>query len=137
MSAWDDRFKARAGPALREVLTRWLEAEAQPMTRLEALRVVQEVVRLAEQVRDQRVVEARVFRHSWAEIAAAVGIARQSAHRRWHGLDAAAAALAEERERQFRSRQLPAAVPAVPAPCTGEEGSRCPMILGGALMPLP
>jgi hypothetical protein len=80
-------------------------------------------VRLAEQERDQRVVEARAFRHSWAEIAGAVGIARQSAHRRWHGLDAAAAVLAEERERQFRPRQLLAATPSPPVGLMGEEGS--------------
>jgi len=90
------------------------------MTRLEALRVADAVCRLAEQVRDQRVIEARSFRHTWTEVAAVVGVTRQSAHRRWRGLDGHADALATERQRQYRPRPLPAAAPAVQPPLSAE-----------------
>ena len=57
--------------------------------------------------------EARTFRHTWEDMAAAVGITRQSAHRRWRHLEVDAAALAADRERRFRARHL--ATPLAPA----------------------
>ena len=101
----DTRGKIWTGPALRKALRRWLEAESQPQTRLEAVRSAAEVVKLAEEVLEQRVLEARAFRKTWADIAAQVGITRQSAHRRWRHLDEPAQELDRYRERLWRPRR--------------------------------
>jgi hypothetical protein len=69
MSAWTGR-KVRTDPELRRALQRWLDAEQEPQTRLEALRVAAEVAKLTGEMLDQRVVEARSFHHTWADIAA-------------------------------------------------------------------
>jgi hypothetical protein len=101
----DTRGKIWTGPALRKALRRWLEAESQPQTRLEAVRSAAEVVMLAQEVLEQRVLEARAFRKTWADIAAQVGITRQSAHRRWRHLDEPAAQLDRQRDRLFYPRK--------------------------------
>src|SRR5688572_22659134 len=101
----DMRGKIRTGPALRKALRRWLEAEAQPQTRLEGVRIAAEVLNLAEEVLEQRVLEARAFRKTWADIAEQVGITRQSAHRRWRHLDEAAEELDRQRDRLFYPRR--------------------------------
>ncbi len=112
MSAWADKFKVRTDPALRTVLQRWIGIEQEPQTRLEALGVAADVRQLVDEILDQRVLEARSFRHTWAEIAAAVGVTRQSAHRRWRDLDPLADALAADRQHRFR----PSRPPPVPPP---------------------
>ncbi len=101
----DTRGKIRTGPALRKALRRWLAAEEQPQERLEAVRSAAEVLKLAEDVLEQRVLEARAFRHTWADIAEQVGITRQSAHRRWRHLDEPAEELRRHRERLYRPRR--------------------------------
>jgi len=101
-----DGPKTRTGPELRALLERWLAAESEPLTRLQALHVAAQVCRLAEEVLTQRVIEARSFYRSWSQIGEAVGITKQSANRRWRALDAAAQALAAERERQFKARRV-------------------------------
>lgn len=101
----------RTGPQLRRTLERWLAAEQEPQTRLDAVRAAAEVRRIADEVLEQRVVEARSFHHSWSDIAAAVGVTRQSAHRRWRHVEDLAARLRAERELAFRSRRVAAAQP--------------------------
>ena len=101
----DTRGNIRTGPALRKALRRWLAAEEQPLDRLEAVRVAAEVVKLAEEVLEQRVLEARAFRRTWADIAEQIGITRQSAHRRWRHLDQPAEELLRQRERLYTSRR--------------------------------
>lgn len=98
-------------PELRRALERWLAAEESDLSCLGAVRVAAEVRRLADQVLDQRVLEARAHNWPWAQIAKAVGITRQSAHRRWRHLEAPARALAEEREKRFRSSRWPPVAP--------------------------
>lgn len=110
----------RTDSQLRTALARWLETEEGEQDRLEAIRTVVEVAALAEEVLAQRVLEARAFNRSWAEIAAAVGVTRQSAYRRWRHLDDAAAALSAERERQFRTTRP--RQPARPPPMPWEHG---------------
>ena len=88
------------------MLERWLAAESEPQTRLQALHTAAQVSRLAQEVLTQRVIEARSFYRSWSQIAAAVGVTKQSANRRWRALDAAAEALAAERERAFKARRV-------------------------------
>lgn len=70
--AWAARLYGRgySPSTVRTALQRWLDAEQEPQTRLEALRDAAEVRELVEEVLDQRVLEARSFRHTWAEIAA-------------------------------------------------------------------
>jgi len=111
MSGWRDGPKIQTSAALRSALQRWLDTEEQPQTRLDALRTAAEVLKLAEEVLEQRVLEARSFGHSWAEVADEVGITRQSAHRRWRHLDPTANALAANRERHFRPARTPASSP--------------------------
>ena len=111
MSAWADKFKIHSDPALRKLPQAWIDVEQEPQTRLEALRVAAEVRELVDEVLDQRVLEARSFRHTWAEIAAAVGVTRQSAHRRWRHLDPLADALAADRQHHFRASRLPPVPP--------------------------
>jgi hypothetical protein len=101
----DTRGKIRTGPALRKALRGWLEAEAQPQTRLEGVRIAAEVLTLVEEVLEQRVLEARAFRKTWADIAEQVGITRQSAHRRWRHLDEPARELDRQRDRMFYPRK--------------------------------
>ena len=101
----DTRGNIRTGPALRKALRRWFAAEEQPLDRLEAVRVAAEVLKLAEEVLEQRVLEARAFRTTWADIAEQVGITRQSAHRRWRHLDEPAEELDRYRERLWRPRR--------------------------------
>lgn len=101
----------RTDPELRRALERWIDAEQESMTRLDAVRLAAEIGRLAHEVLDQRVLEARAFNHSWAHIADAVGITRQSAHKRWRQLEEPARALAEERQARFRSSRLPPHAP--------------------------
>lgn len=98
----------RTDPELRGALERWIGAEQEGMTRIDAVRQAAEIGRLAHEVLDQRVLEARAFNHSWTHIADAVGITRQSAHKRWCHLEEPARALAEERQARFRSTRLPA-----------------------------
>jgi hypothetical protein len=97
----------RTDPQLRRALERWIAAEQAELTRLHAVRLAAEIRRLADEVLDQRVLEARSFHASWAEVAEAVGITRQSAHRRWRHLDDPARALAAARQAAFRSKALP------------------------------
>ena len=104
-------YEHHTGPELRRALERWIAAEDSHLTRLDAVRIATEVRRLADQVLDQRVLEARAHNLSWIKIAEAVGITRQSAHRRWRHLEAPARALAEEREKQFRSSRWPPDAP--------------------------
>ncbi len=111
MSAWADKLKVRTDPALRKALQRWIDAEREPQTRLEALRVAAEVRELVDEVLDQRVLEARSFRHTWLEIAAALGVTRQSAHRRWRHLDPLADAIATDRQHRFRPSRPPPVPP--------------------------
>ena len=111
MSAWADKLKVRTDPALRTVLQRWINIEQEPQTRLEALCVAAHVRQLVDEVLDQRVLEARSFRHTWAEIAAAIGVTRQSAHRRWRDLDPLADALAADRQHRFRASRPPSVPP--------------------------
>ncbi len=101
----DTRGKIWTGPALRKALRRWLAAEEQPQDRLEAVRSAAEVLKLAEEVLEQRVLEARAFRRTWADIADQVGITRQSAHRRWRHLDEPAEELLRHRERLYNPRR--------------------------------
>lgn len=101
----DTRGNIRTGPALRKALRRWLAAEEQPQDRLESVRSAAQVVKLADEVLEQRVLEARAFRHTWADIAEQVGITRQSAHRRWRHLDEPAEELHRYRERLWRPRR--------------------------------
>ncbi len=101
----DTRGKIWTGPALRKALRRWLAAEEQPQDRLEAVRSAAEVLKLAEEVLEQRVLEARAFRRTWADIADQVGITRQSAHRRWRHLDEPAEELLRHRERLYSPRR--------------------------------
>ncbi len=101
----DTRGKIWTGPALRKVLRRWLAAEAEPQYRLDAVRIAAEAAKLAEEVLEQRVLEARAFRHTWADIAAQAGITRQSAHRRWRHLDEPAEELRQHRERLYSPRR--------------------------------
>lgn len=105
------RYKHHTGPELRRALERWLAAEDSELSRLDAVRVAAEVRRLADQVLEQRVLEARAHNRPWAQIAEAVGITRQSAHRRWRNLEAPARALAEEVEKRFRSPRWPPDAP--------------------------
>lgn len=116
MARFADGPKTRTGPELRALLEGWLAAENEPQTRLQALHTAAQVSRLAEEVLTQRVIEARSFYRSWSQIAAAVGITKQSANRRWRALDAAAEALAAQREREFKARRVttPAAAPSRP-----------------------
>lgn len=107
----------RTDPELRRALEHWIGAEQEGMTRLDAVRLAAEIGRLAHEVLDQRVLEARAFNHSWTHIADAVGITRQSAHKRWRHLEEPARALAEERQARFRSsRRPPAATWTPPRP---------------------
>ncbi len=101
----DTRGNIRTGPALRKTLRRWLAAEEQPLDRLEAVRIAAEVLKLVDEVLEQRVLEARAFRKTWADIAEQVGITRQSAHRRWRHLDEPAEELHQYRERLWRPRR--------------------------------
>ncbi|MBA2276837.1 MAG: hypothetical protein H0W06_03655 [Chloroflexia bacterium] len=101
----DTRGKIWTGPALRKALRRWLAAEEQRQYRLDAVRVAAEIVKLAEEVLGQRVLEARSFRHTWADIAEQVGITRQSAHRRWRHLDEPAEELLRHRDRLYSPRR--------------------------------
>jgi hypothetical protein len=101
----DTRGKIRTGPALRKALRRWLAAEEQPQDRLESVRIAAEVLKLADEVLEQRVLEARAFRRTWADIAEQVGITRQSAHRRWRHLDEPAEELLRQRERLYSPRR--------------------------------
>ncbi|MDQ3488240.1 MAG: hypothetical protein M3468_10965 [Acidobacteriota bacterium] len=105
------KFKHHTDPELRRALERWLAAEESDLSRLDAVRVAAEVRRLADQVLDQRVLQARAHNWPWAQIAKVVGITRQSAHRRWRHLEAPARALAEEQEKQFRSSRWPPDAP--------------------------
>lgn len=104
-------FKHHTDPELRRALERWIAAEESDLSRLDAVRVAAEVRRLADQVLDQRVLEARACDWPWAQIAKAVGVTRQSAHRRWRHLEAPARALAEDREKRFHSSRWPPAAP--------------------------
>lgn len=104
-------YEHHTGPQLKRALEGWIAAEASDLSRLDAVRVAAEVRRLADQVLDQRVLEARAHNSAWAKIAQAVGITRQSAHRRWRHLEGPARALAEEREKQFRSSRWPPDAP--------------------------
>jgi AraC-like DNA-binding protein len=110
-------YKHHTDPELRRALERWLAAEDSDLSRVDAVRIAAEVRRLADQVLDQRVLEARAHNWSWAKIARAVGITRQSAHRRWRHLEAPARALAEEKEKRFRSSRWPP-----DAPWIGQDG---------------
>ncbi len=107
----DTRGKIWTGPALRKALRRWLAAEEQPQDRLEAVRSAAEVLKLAEEVLEQRVLEARAFRRTWADIADQIGITRQSAHRRWRHLDPLADAIATDRQHRFRPSRPPPVPP--------------------------
>jgi hypothetical protein len=100
-------FTHRTDPQLQRALERWIAAEQEEMTRVDAVRLAAEIGRLAEEVLDQRVLEARSFHATWAEIAEAIGITRQSAHRRWRHLDEHAQALAAARQAEFCSTALP------------------------------
>jgi hypothetical protein len=100
-------FTHRTDPQLRRALERWIAAEREAMTRIDAVRLAAEIGRLADEVLDQRVLEARSFHATWAEIAEAVGITRQSAHRRWRHLDELARALAAARQAELRSKTRP------------------------------
>jgi hypothetical protein len=112
MSVWADKLRVRTDPVLRTVLQRWIDIEQEPQTRLEALGVAADVRQLVDEILDQRVLEARSFRHTWAEIAAAIGVTRQSAHRRWRDLDPLADAVAADRQHRFH----PSRPPPVPPP---------------------
>jgi hypothetical protein len=101
----DTRGKIWTGPALRKRLRWWLAAEEEPQYRIEALRIAAEVLALAEEILEQRVLEARAFGHTWADIAAQVGITRQSAHRRWRHLDGPAEELRRQRSRLYMPRR--------------------------------
>lgn len=100
-------FTHHTDPQLRRALEHWIAAEQQEMTRLDAVQLAAQIGRLADEVLDQRVMEARSFHATWAEIAEAVGITRQSAHRRWRHLDTAARALTAARQAAFRSKPPP------------------------------
>lgn len=97
----------RTDPELRRALEHWIGAEQEAMTRLDTVRLAAEIGRLAHEVLEQRVLEARSFNDSWARIADAVGITRQSAHKRWRHLEEPARSLAEERQARFRSSRRP------------------------------
>jgi hypothetical protein len=119
----DTRGKIWTGPALRKALRRWLAAEQEPQYRIDALRVAAEVVTLAEEILEQRVLEARAFGHTWADIAAQVGITRQSAHRRWRHLDGPAEELRHHRSRLYMPRRWGGwQEPAEPALFEGRSG---------------
>jgi hypothetical protein len=105
-------YRHHTDPELRRALEKWLAVESEGMdSRVEAVRIAAEVGRLAAEVLDQRVMEARAHNWPWAEIAKAVGITRQSAHRRWRHLEPRARALAEAQEARFRSSRWPPNVP--------------------------
>jgi hypothetical protein len=105
-------YQHHTDPELRRALEKWLAAESEGMeNRLEAVRVAAEAGRLAAQVLDQRVLEARAHNWPWAEIGKVVGITRQSAHRRWRHLEPKARALAQADEARFRSSRWPPNAP--------------------------
>jgi hypothetical protein len=105
-------YKHHTDPELRRALEKWLAAESEGMeNRLEAVRVAAEVARLVGEVLDQRGMEARAYNRSWSAIAEAVGITRQSAHKRWRHLEPRARALAEAEEARFRSSRRPPNAP--------------------------
>lgn len=114
MAQFTDGSGFLTGPELRALLSGWLAAESEPQTRLQALHTAAQVARLAEEMLTQRVMEARSFNRSWSQIAAAVGVTKQSANRRWRSLDAGAEALAAQREREYKARRV--AMPAAPPP---------------------
>ena len=81
-SEWD-----RLNRAARDAIEHdWSDHVHQALPTLRVLEVMAEL-RDAERALTAAVIEARTGRASWSEVAAAVGVAKQSAHRRWGALD--------------------------------------------------
>ena len=115
-SEWD-----RLNWAARDAIEHdWSEHVHQALPTLRVLEVMAEL-RDAERALTAAVIEARTGRASWSEVAAAVGVAKQSAHRRWGAHDPLTP---DERSKGGRPRTRPAD----PDSADPEDGNQVPAV---------